>query len=81
MAEKGLSIKGNSGSYLVEQECWGFALYDYGAIGAYNMGMYEKARDYARKALGLDPSNKRLQNNMLMIEDRIKKQKKAEGSS
>jgi len=81
MAEKGLTIMKSSGSYLVESESWGFALYDYGSIGAYNMGMYEKAKDYAQKALGMDSSNKRLQNNLLMIEDRIKKQEKAEGSS
>ncbi len=78
MAEKGLSITINSGSYLVDPEGWGYALFDYGAIGAYNMGMYEKARDYARKAVSMDSTNKRLQNNLLLIEDKIKKQEKSE---
>lgn len=78
MAEKGLSITRDSGSYLVDPEGWGYALFDYGAIGAYNMGMYEKARDYARKAVSMDSTNKRLQNNLLLIEDRIKKQEKVE---
>jgi len=81
MAEKGLTISRNSGSYLVDPESWGNALYDYGSVSAYNMGMYEKARDYARIALSMNSSNKRLQNNLLLIEDKIKKQEKAEESS
>ena len=81
MAEKGLAIVENTGSYLVEPESWGYALYDYASISAYNMGMYETARDYARKALSMAPDNKRLENNLFLVEDRIKKQKKAEGSS
>lgn len=81
MAEKGLTIMESTGSYLVDPEGWGYAFYDYAAISAYNMGMYEKARDYAWQALSLEPSDKRLQNNLLMIEDRIKKQKKEEESS
>lgn len=81
MAEKGLTISRNSGSYLVDPESWGNALHDYASVSAYNMGMYEKARDYARMALSINSSNKRLQNNLLLIEDRIKKQEKAEESS
>ena len=78
MAEKGLTITENTGSYLVDPESWGYALYDYGSISAFNMGLYEKARDYAKKALAIDPSNQRLQNNLLLIEERIKKQEQAE---
>jgi len=81
MAEKGLAITESTGSYLVDPESWGYALYDYSSISAYNMGMYEKAREYARKALSMAPDNKRLQNNLLTVEDKIKKQEKAEGHS
>lgn len=37
MAEKGLSVTQKTGSYLVQPESWGSALYDYGAIAAYRM--------------------------------------------
>lgn len=81
MAEKGLAIKETTGSYLVESESWGPALYDYGAISAYLMGLFEIAKDYAQKACSLNPADKRMQNNLKLIEQRINSQKKEEVSS
>lgn len=74
MVEKGLSVTESTGSYLVESESWGYSLYDYGAISAYRLGMYEKAKEYAMKALDMNPTNKRLQNNLMLIEDKIGQQ-------
>ncbi len=76
MVERGLSITNRSGSYLVQPESWGFALYDYGAIAAYRMGMYDKAREYARKACQLSPSDDRLKKNLALIEQKIETQVK-----
>lgn len=67
MAEKGLSITHRGESYLVEPESWGFALYDYGAIAAYSLGLYEKACHYALKAYQLNPTDKRLKFNLELI--------------
>lgn len=81
MAQKGLTIKESTGSYLVDPVSWGYALYDYAAISAYRLGMYETANDYAVQALKLDPENKRLQSNLQMIEVMINKNAKEEESS
>ena len=67
MAQKGLSITNSSGSYLVQPESWGPALYDYGAIAAYWMGLFPISWKFARKACELDPSNTRLKNNLILI--------------
>ena len=60
MVKKGLSITHRGSSYLVEPAGWGFALYDYGALSAYNLGLYKKARYYALAAYRLNPTDKRL---------------------
>lgn len=81
MVEKGLSITQSTGSYLVEPESWGYALYDYGALSTYELGLYEKARDYAKEALKLEPDNKRLQDNLKFIEEKVSQRVKGEEGS
>ncbi len=81
MAEKGLTITESTGSYLVEPESWGYSLYDYGAISAYRMGMYEKSKEYGEKACSLAPENERLKNNLKLIEVKINSLAKAEVTS
>lgn len=71
MAKKGLEIPEKSGSYLVEPECWGYALYDLGAISAYHLGLYAESREYAVKALEKDAGNERLKANLGLIEAKI----------
>jgi tetratricopeptide (TPR) repeat protein len=71
MCKKALSIKKSSGSYLVEPEGWGYALYDLGAIGAYNLGLYEEAYTLAKKALELKKDDNRLKNNKLLIGQKL----------
>lgn len=68
MVEKGLEISKKSGSYLMELECWGYALYDLGAISAYNLGLYKKSREYAVKALEMKSGDERLKTNLRLIE-------------
>jgi len=74
-ANKALEITTKTGSYLNDPECYGYALYDYAAISAYYMGLYEKSREFAQRALELDPNNERLKNNLLLIERKLKNQK------
>jgi len=64
MARKALSIPRSSGSYLVEPQCWGPALYDYGAIAAYRLGILEEACALAAEACAQDPGNGRLAANL-----------------
>lgn len=71
MALAGLTVTHNSGSYLVQPESWGCTLYDYAAIGAYNLEMYDKAREYAAEACRLEPENARLKSNLDLIEKKI----------
>lgn len=72
MVKSALSIKNSTGSYLVEPEGWSYLLYDYGAISAYRLGLYEEAKDYAIKALEFSPQDERLQNNLAIIENKLK---------
>lgn len=67
MAHMGLSVLNPSGSYLVEPASWGGALYDYGAIAAYRLGLYDKAYELAKQACSLAPADERLKNNLELI--------------
>ena len=71
LAQRGLSITSSTGSYLVQAECWGPALYDYGAIAAYQMGLFDAAEVYALKAWELEPENARLEKNLALIRQKI----------
>jgi tetratricopeptide (TPR) repeat protein len=71
MTDMALRISEKSGSYLTEAEAWGPEIYDLGAIAAYWLGMYERARDWARAALALQPDNARLAGNLRLIEEKI----------
>lgn len=71
MAKKGLAIEHRGGSYLVEPACWGAALYDYGAIAAYHLALYEEARTLAKRAIELENENDRLKSNLAFIEEKI----------
>jgi tetratricopeptide (TPR) repeat protein len=71
MALAGLAVEKNSLSYLVEPEAWSYALYDLGAGAAYNLGLYDKARELAAGAVEKSPDNARLQNNLTFIEEKL----------
>ncbi|MER9171774.1 hypothetical protein NKI12_31595 [Mesorhizobium australicum] len=53
-----------TGSYLDDANCWGFRLYDLGAIAAWRLNVMDRAVEWGQTALNLDPENKRLQNNL-----------------
>jgi tetratricopeptide (TPR) repeat protein len=53
-----------TGSYLDDPHCWGFRLYDLAAIGAWRVNVMDRAVEWGRKALELDPNNQRLKNNL-----------------
>jgi hypothetical protein len=53
---------------LCEEFAWGFAPYDYAAISAYNLGLFDKAVEYGDSALLLAPNDDRLINNLVYYE-------------
>ena len=67
-AESALEIKEKPLEYLCEAESWGAAPWDYAAIAAYNLGEYEKAAEYARNAVEIEPDNERLRSNVQYCE-------------
>jgi glycosyltransferase involved in cell wall biosynthesis len=51
-------------SYLDDPHCWGFRLFDLGAIASWHLNIMDRAVEWGCKALELDPANHRLQNNL-----------------
>ncbi len=70
MVKKGLDITRASGSYLTEPEAWGAALYDYGAVAAWQLGLLDEAINLARAACREDGGNERLKGNLAFLEAR-----------
>ena len=60
----GIEKTHRTGSYLDDAHCWGFRLFDLGAIASWHLNAMDRAVDWAGKALELDPGNQRLKNNL-----------------
>ena len=59
----GIEKTHRTGSYLDDNQCWGFRLFDLAAIAAWRLNMMDRAVAWGGKALELDPGNERLRNN------------------
>ncbi len=70
MTECTLAITQKSGSYLTNEAAWGTAVYDYGAIACYHIGLYQRAYLYIQAACKLCPDDKRLQQNRAIIAEK-----------
>jgi len=60
----GIEKTHRTGSYLDDGHCWGFRLFDLGAIGAWHLNAMDRAVEWGKKALELAPGNPRLKNNL-----------------
>jgi glycosyltransferase involved in cell wall biosynthesis len=60
-----LNIEEKPLDYLCEEFAWGALPWDLGAISAYYLGLTKEALELGTKALELDPTNKRLANNLV----------------
>ena len=60
----GIEKTHRTGSYLDDPNCWGFRLFDLGAIASWHLNAMDHAVEWGRKALELDPTNERLSNNL-----------------
>ena len=63
-SQRALRIEDKPLEYLCEDFAWGEAPYDYAAIAAYNLGLFDRAVEYGELALGLSPNNPRLIGNL-----------------
>jgi glycosyltransferase involved in cell wall biosynthesis len=64
-AQKALEITNKPLEYLCEEFAWGSAPWDYAAIAAYNLGLTDVALEYGMKAVELNPTDERLQRNLM----------------
>jgi tetratricopeptide (TPR) repeat protein len=61
---QGIEKTRRTGSYLDENHSWGFRLFDLAAIAAWHLNVMDRAVEWGRKALELEPGNERLTNNL-----------------
>jgi hypothetical protein len=59
----GIEKTHRTGSYLDDPHCWGFRLFDLGAIACWRLNVMDRAVEWGQKAIELDPGNQRLANN------------------
>ncbi|TPL79947.1 glycosyltransferase [Mesorhizobium sp. B2-3-14] len=60
----GIEKTHRTGSYLDDANCWGFRLYDLGAIASWRLNVMDRAVEWGQKALELDLDNRRLKDNL-----------------
>ena len=60
----GIEKTHRTGSYLDDANCWGFRLFDLGAIASWHLNVMDRAVEWGRRACELDPTNQRLKNNL-----------------
>ncbi|HLK13205.1 MAG TPA: hypothetical protein VKT78_00235 [Fimbriimonadaceae bacterium] len=60
----GIGKTRRTNSYLDDGSSWGFRLYDLGAIAAWRLNVMDRAVEWGKAALELDPANERLKNNL-----------------
>ena len=75
MVEEALKVKEKSKVYTNMGYAWDHTPHDLGAIACYWLGMYDRSLAHAKAALEKSPNDKRLQNNLVMIEEKLKSQK------
>jgi len=74
MSQQALAIKFKSGSYLVDESCWGNYFDDMASISAYYLGLTENSLHHAKQALRYESNafeTARLKNNLKMIEEKL----------
>lgn len=62
-----LAIENRELVYTVDPEVWGAMPHDYASIAAWNLGMKEQAIWHGQQAAALDPGNKRLADNLVLM--------------
>jgi hypothetical protein len=68
--QNGIERTHRTGSYLDDNHCWGFRLFDLAAIGAWHLNVMDRAVEWGKKAAQLDHDNQRLNNNLQFFTQR-----------
>ena len=68
-AKDALAITKHPMDYTCTPEAWGYLPHDLASIAAWNLGMYTESLDEAKIALSRNPEDKRLQNNLKLIQE------------
>ena len=71
MTQEALKIKQKSPTYVNMGYAWDYTPDDLCSIACYWLGMYESALLHARAALSFSPDDKRLQNNLKIVEEMV----------
>ena len=66
-----LEIKSHTKSYINEPFSWNYTAYDLLAISSYYLDKYDEAIKWCNKAIEMEPDNKRLINNKMIIEEKF----------
>lgn len=74
MCEEALSISNRSECYINMGYAWDHTPNDLAALGAYYLGMYDKALEHAEKAVAIMPQDTRLLNNVEIIKSKYLEQ-------
>lgn len=69
MCQKALTITTRPDSYITRSENYGSLPHDLLSVSAWNLGLKSIALDHARLALGLEPDNIRIQENLRLISE------------
>ena len=69
-AETALAIRERSRSYVNSADAWGALPHDLAALGAYYLGLYDRALEHGRAACALAPQDARLQENLRFYEEK-----------
>ncbi len=67
-----LKITKHPMDYTCTPEAWGYLPHDLASIAAWHLGMYKESLEQSKLALSRNPDDKRLQNNMKLVEDFFK---------
>lgn len=70
MCEEALKINNRSDYYINMGYAWDHTPNDLAALGAYYLGLYDKALEHAQKAAAIMPQDTRLQNNVEIIKSK-----------
>ena len=71
MVEEALKIKERCKCFVNAGYAWDHTPSDLGAISCYWLGMFDRARAHAKMAFERSPNDKRLQNNLNLIEEKL----------
>ncbi|MBQ6687241.1 MAG: glycosyltransferase [Bacilli bacterium] len=69
LLNKALKIPNKSNSYINEEFCWNYFIYDLMSVNAYAIGKKQEAIKYCEIANKLNPNNERIKNNLEIMKN------------